>query len=430
MNRLNKKNCLFIILPIVLMVLVNIFHFVNYMTLVWKNPIDSVLASSFPVSLLFLLLAFIFYRQTNDEKYRDIDEVADSLNPGPDSQSISQSDPRKIRLTSKKKIYLIVGTLIIVYGVSIVNSVMCQIIYNSRRQHDDEIVRAIGEACKATYEYYQDDSYGIKSSKQAESYEIGFQKLQEGVDILTWSELTSDTKEMDSFAYKLEIEFERELFNGADDYVLGRDGEAITLSNLKEHLFFANKDSELYVYMTDTVVVAGIKNPVKSLDKDAGKLWNCIAEKQNVPELLFYVVDDSDNPKHNTFAVDTFGQIYESKFPQNDYYKLNTYMNYLADGDFYREFRKVGEIDDFETYEVYQIFTSNYSDATHSFKGDRDELLKRLNADFFEGFKAGYNDEYLRPVSEDVSILDMNVIGIYTSEEYYSITNDELIKLK
>jgi hypothetical protein len=79
---------------------------------------------------------------------------------------------------------------------------------------------------------------------------------------------------------------------------------------------------------------------------------------------------------------------------------------------------------------VYQIFTSNYSDATHSFKGDRDELLKRLNADFFEGFKAGYNDEYLRPVSEDVSILDMNVIGIYTSEEYYSITNDELIKLK
>ena len=89
MDKLKIKDYIFITIPIVLMILVNIFCFVNHMTFVWKNPIDNVIFSSFPVSLLFPLLSFIFYKQTNDEKYRDKNEMVDP------------TDLRKTRLSTK-----------------------------------------------------------------------------------------------------------------------------------------------------------------------------------------------------------------------------------------------------------------------------------------------------------------------------------------
>lgn len=408
------KDNIFIVVPIVLMLLVDFFGFINPMTFVWKNPINNIIFSSIPVSLLFLVQAVFFYRQTNDELYKDRDEMDDP------------SDTRKIRMSTKRKIYLLIGTFVFAFIVSQVVFVVCSVVYSARCQHDDEIIRAVGDALKDTYDYYEDDSNGVKSSKQAESYEAGFQELSAGTDIFTWTELTSDIKEADSFEDKLEQNFKFELQQGFYDYILNKSEQELGFADLEDKLFFTDKDSELYVYMTDSVFVTGIKNPRKSLNKRVGEVRNRIVKKTGIPEILFYVVDDSDNPKHNTVAVDTFGQIYESVGPQNDVYKLDSYIDYLVDSDFYRDFRHVGDIDDFEIYETYQIFTSNYSDDTHSFKGDRDELLDQLNREITEGFNNDFKYAYSGFVPEEISITEMNVIGVYSKGEYYSITNGKL----
>ena len=412
MDKLKIKDYIFITIPIVLMILVNIFCFVNHMTFVWKNPIDNVIFSSFPVSLLFPLLSFIFYKQTNDEKYRDKNEMVDP------------TDLRKTRLSTKGKVYLIIAAFVVATIIGNGVSLICDVIYNTRRYHDEEIIQAVGEALESTYDYYQENSSGIKSSKQADSYEIGFRKFEEGVNIFTCTELTSDTKEEDTFEDTFERFFEHELQEGDYGYALKPGEQSLRFADLKDKLYFADKDSELYVYMTDSVIVSGIKNPVKSLDKSVNDVSNKIVKREGLPSLLFYVVDDSDNPKHNTFAVDTFGQIHESDTPQNDIFRLNSYVDSLNDSNFYWDFSKVGEIDDFETYEVYQLFTSYYKDGKSS-KVNRDELLKRLDKDFADGFKAGYDDPYRPPVSEEVSLSEMNVIGIYSSNEYYSLTDDK-----
>ena len=413
MDKKKIKDNIFIIVPIVLMVLVDFFGFINRMTLVWKSPVDNVIFSSIPVSFLFLILAVFFYKQTNDEKYRDRNEEADP------------ADPRKIRMSTKGKIYLLIGTFVFVFIVSSVVSAVCSMVYTARRQHDNEIIRALGDALKDTYDYYAYDSNEVKSDKQIKSYEAGFQKLSEGADVFTWTELTSDTKEKDSFEDKLEQEFKYQLQQGSFDYILKEDKD-FGFADLEDKLFFADKDSELYVYMTDSVFVVGITNPRKSLDKKASKVSTKIVIKGGLPELLFYVVDDSESSSHNTLAVDTFGQIFESVGPQNDSYKLDSYVDYLSGSTFYYDFRKVGDMDDFEIYEIYQLFTSDYSVDTHSFKGDKDEFLKRLDKEFAEGFKRGYDSPYNRPVSEEVSITEMNVIGVYCQGEYYSITNGKL----
>ena len=266
MDKKKIKDNIFMIVPIVLMVLVDFFGFINRMTFVWKSPIDNVIFSAIPVSFLFLLLAVFFYKQTDDEKYRDRDE---ETNP---------ADSRRIRMSIKGKIYLIIGTFVFVIIVSSVVSAVCSMVYTTRRQHDDEIIRALGDALKDTYDYYAYDSNEVKSDKQLESFETGFQKLSEGADVFTWTELTSDTKEKDSFEDKLEQEFKYQLQQGSFDYILKEDKD-FGFADLEDKLFFVNKDSELYVYMTDSVFVVGITNPRKSLDKKAGKVSTKISKK-------------------------------------------------------------------------------------------------------------------------------------------------------
>ena len=402
------QNIILIVLSIVLFAVMNYLFFVNDMTLLWGEHVSDIIGSIFPVSLIFVFFAVIFFRQMNDEKYRDKSEVP------------ADGDNRKVRLSLGKGILLLFITTIAVSIIGFFIQGACQYIYYSRMDKDKAILDSIGWAYKKSYDFYMSDLG--KESDNRQQFNEFTEKLREGTDILTLNEMIDQFDDKDSFDYKFNLDFQSYLC-GTCHY-----SNTIETRNLRESLFLADENTKVYVKMTDSMVIVEMQDPITNLKKNKRQVQTSMTKLGPVPDILFCIMDESDKPKNNAVFLSDFGTIFESQTPYMDYDSLAEYLEDYQNSYFYSELKDVGKIDRYETMELYQMFTSCYEAVNE----DSDEAeIKELREELMDKLKV-YLGEYA-PIDQ------MNVVGIYATSEdksgyyfnkysvnhIYSITNDE-----
>ena len=182
------------------------------------------------------------------------------------------------------------------------------------------------------------------------------------------------------------------------------------LDDIMQTMFFADDNSEIKIQITDSVILIELKNPRESKIKRSRTISPQMVRRRPIPHCLFFIVDDSDDPKKSSYAITDYGSVDESIVPFQGFYQL---VGFASNPDRYKfdlVFDGISNIEWNELYDIYQLFTLYYESPSGN---DIEELRDKVE-DVFSGY---------------VTIGERDIIGVYITEDevvhLYSITKGE-----